>query len=396
MPLYRYQAMNAEGRLVTGEYSSDSIASVRSHLLASNLFPEKISRSLNWLPRKSSWHTERRLFIHSFELLLDSGVDAVEALEISSRKITNRQLRQSLNDIITSVRNGQSLADAFFAHVEKFGDQWIAALKAGEASGDLKESVHLYRQLNERLHDIKQKVSAALTYPMILIGMIVFVLTVLLTVVVPRLSAGYSSLGGELPQLTQWVLFASNSFPYFAGGLVLLFVLGHQAIRHFVSRTKVARIKRQLLETIPLVGKVFVEFRTVNVSATLSMLLRAGHSLHDALKLLAVNESDPDLAMRLRQAAASIEKGHGVVQTLTALDLLPDTGLQLMEAGEQTGELGQTLKKISSFYLGLLDLSVGRFVAILEPILMLFIGLVIGVVVIAVYLPIFSMTQVIG
>lgn len=396
MPLYRYRAMTAEGRVVTGEYSSESIATVRQYLLASDLFPEKISRTLTLVPRKSGWQTERLLFIHSFELLLGSGIDTVDALEIGASKVKNRHLRQSLDDIVISVRNGRSLVEAFFAHVRNFGDQWIAALKAGEASGNLKESVRLYRQLNERLYEIKRKVSAALTYPLILVGMIVVVLAVLLTVVVPRLSEGYNSLGGELPQLTQWVLFASESFPYLAGGLILLVALGPLTIRRLVAGTTLARLKRSLLEVVPLLGKVCIEFRTVNVSATLSMLLLAGHSVHDALKLLAVAEADQDLAARLRNAALSIEEGHGVVQSVGALELLPDTALQLLEAGERTGELGLTLEKISRFYLGQLDVSVGRFVNILEPILMVFIGFVIGLVVIAVYLPIFSMTQVIG
>ncbi|MGF2734646.1 type II secretion system F family protein [Marinobacter sp. DUT-1] len=396
MPLYRYRAITAEGRVVTGEYAGDDVASVRRYLLSANLFPEKVSRALNLLPQRSGLRTGRLLFIHSFELLLASGLDTVDALAVATSKVKNRALKQSLEDVVASVRNGRSLADAFNDHVRVFGHQWIAALKAGEASGNLKESVHLYRQLNERLDEISRKVSAAMTYPLILVAMIVVVLAVLLTVVVPRLSEGYHSLGGELPALTRWVLFASESFPYLAGGLLLLFVLGRQAFKYTMAATTRAGYKRRLLDSIPLMGKVRIEFRTVNVAATLSMLMLAGHSLHEALKLIAVTETDPDLVSRLRSAAVSAEEGHGVVSSLQANDLLPDTALQLLEAGERTGELGRTLEQVSRFYLGSLDLSVGRFVSVLEPILMLVIGLVIGVVVIAVYLPIFSMTQVIG
>lgn len=396
MPLYRYRAITAEGRVVTGEYAGDDVATVRRYLLAANLFPEKISRALNLLPQRSGLRTGRLLFIHSFELLLASGLDTVDALAVAASKVKNRTLKQSLEDVVASVRNGRSLADAFNDHVRVFGHQWIAALKAGEASGNLEESVHLYRGLNERLDEISRKVSAAMTYPLILVAMIGVVLAVLLTVVVPRLSEGYHSLGGELPALTRWVLFASESFPYLAGGLLFLFVLGRQVFRYAMAVTTRARCKRRVLDHLPMIGRVRIEFRTVNVAATLSMLLLAGHSLHDALKLMAVTETDPDLASRLRNAASSVEEGHGVVPSLQASDLLPDTALQLLEAGDRTGQLGRTLEQVSRFYLGSLDLSVGRFVSVLEPILMLVIGLVIGIVVIAVYLPIFSMTQVIG
>lgn len=381
---------------MTGEHSSDSVASVRQYLLSSNLFPEKISRGFGSISRKSCGQTERLLFVHSFELLLSSGLDAFDALSIATGKVRSGSLRQSLDDVVDSVRRGRSLSESFADHVRIFGHQWVAALKSGEVSGKLEESVHLYRELNERLNEIGRRVSAAMTYPLILVAMIVVVLAVLLTVVVPRLSEGYHSLGGELPRLTQWVLFASESFPYLAGGLLLSALVLHLLLRRLVAEATLARLKRRLLEAVPLAGRVRVEFRTVNVSATLGMLLLAGHSLPDALKLMAGTETDADLAERLRSSALSIENGHGIARTMGTFDLLPETAIQLLEAGERTGELGQTLKKASRFYLGLLDLSVSRFVNILEPILMLFIGLIIGLVVIAVYLPIFSMTQVIG
>lgn len=394
MPLYRYRAMSTEGRTVIGVYAGDNSAAVRDHLLSRDLYPQKVSRQFRLLPRGAS-QSQLLAFFQSFELLLNSGLGAVESLNLAIGKVIDPPLRQQLDAVLHAVRSGQSLGDAFSTEQGYFESHWIAALRAGEASGRLAESVRMYCRHRERLEDVKRKASAAITYPLILIAMIAVVLAVLMTFVVPRLSDGYRSLGSDLPTLTQWVVAASESFPFLvAGGLVVGFMAVISARQLLTAQTR-ARVRRNLLDRVPLLGRIRTEMRVVNIAATLSMLVDAGHSLQRSLRLMAGTEQDADLAARLQLAAAAIERGENPSAILAAQQLFPEFAMQLIEAGERSG-LEVALQRVAGFYIGHLDMSVQRFVSVIEPALMLLIGLIIGVVVVAVYMPIFSMTQVLG
>lgn len=392
VPVYRYQAVNAQGRPVAGEISADDAASARQLLVDQSLLPKRVARKLSF---ESRWGVDSQLllFVQSLHALLQAGLDIVEALGIACSRVQHGALRRSLDAVHSAIQAGHAPSEAFARDLSLYGPLWIAALKAGEASGDMPRAVGAYGDHLERMLALRRKAVGAVLYPLLLIAMIVVVVVVLLVVVVPRLTEGYESLGSELPVITQALVAFSKAVPWVLTGLLLAAGGVSFWMKQSLTPEQRAGWVDRTLARVPVLGNIRSEARTVSHGATLSLLVSAGNPVHLALQLMAATETNADLKSRLYRAGQAIEKGQGITATFSDFGLFPDSAMQMLEAGERSGNFEKMLERVSAFYKGSLDVSIQRFATLAEPVLMLVIGLVIGLVVLAVYMPIFSMTQ---
>lgn len=391
MSVYRYRAINAQGRLVAGEILAATPGEARERLVAQSLLPRQVSRKL--FAARSGGSAELLLFTQSLHTLLQTGSEFLPALTIAHQRMKAGPLAESVGRAMTDIRAGHQPSQAFSRDVHLFGPLWIAALKAGEASGELAQAIGAFEEHLDRSLTLKRKTVSALTYPILVMSLIVVVVGVLVTVVVPKLTAGYASMGTELPLATRLLMGISLATPWLALLVVMLVALATLVYRFRLSALQRARMKNRILSRLPLLGAIRSDMLTVNFTATLALLLKSGLPVHDSLAQMARMESDADLKQRYQSASAVVEKGNGVTESFSRFALLPESALQMLEAGEHSGELQTILQRISAFYKGSLDVAIQRFSTLAEPVLMLVIGVVVGFVMVAVYLPIFSMSQ---
>lgn len=395
MPIYKYRAVNTQGASVAGEVVAKDIESARLSLQGQGLLVQRVARQ--WLSQGSGQRQAQwLLFIQSFEALLQAGLEAVEAMDIAGRRVSAPWLRSALIRAQGLIRSGKSLSDAFSADAPLYGSLWVAALRAGEASGRLPEAVTAYEDHLARMAELRRKILSALTYPALLTVMMLIVVMAIMIFVIPRLTAGFASLGSELPLLTRTLVSVSHNLPW-----VVLVVLGLTLFTRTVWHRLVSPINRadqqdRLIARIPLVGALREELRTVNTATTLSLLISAGNAFPAALRMMADTERNASLAFRLGASAEAISTGQSVTGAFTRYNILPEAAMQILEAGDRSGQLGVMLDRIARYYRSHLDISLQRFVSLSEPLLMLVMGLVIGLVVVAVYLPVFAMTQVLS
>lgn len=392
MPVYRYRAVNAQGRAVAGEISADNAGAAREALSRQSLLARSVTRKPRF-GHHSRTDTRILIFSQSLHALLEAGLDFLEAMEIARDRLPSGDVRHAVDEALQELHRGQPPSRAFEGQGSLFGPMWIAALEAGEASGRIADSIGAYVENLDRMIELKRKATGALVYPSLLMIMVFGVVVVLTTVVVPRLSAGYDSLGTELPLLTRAIVGLSDWAPWLlAAGLVLSSGAYVWVNRRWSEERRAALVERAL-SSVPMVGIILLEMRAVTFSATLSMLLSAGHSAHGAVKLLAGTERNAAIRKRLTAASESLERGLPLTHALLDQRLFPESAIQIIEAGEKGGNLSRVLDRVASFYRKSLDASMSRFVALIEPALMLVVGIVIGLVVVSVYLPVFSMTQ---
>lgn len=393
VPIYRYRAVTAQGSEVTGEVVASGQAAARAQLSEQSLLLRRLSRRFSMAILEDRV-TPMLFFVQAFQSLLAAGLEVVEALEISTRRLRSGVLRHSLEQVLEDVRAGHALADAFARHARLHDSLWLATLRAGQASGRLSAAVAGYEQHLTRTLELRRKVMGTLAYPLILAVMVTLVLGVLVMVVIPKLQAGYASLGGELPLLTQILMTCTEVAPWLALFLAGAGICGWWWVRKRLAKIDQWRLYSRVIHRVPFLGTVQREIQTINLTGTLGLLLAAAFPVHRALEFVAEGEPNLDLAHRLRSAGVDVAAGKSVTEALARERLLPDSALQLLEIGERSGQLQAMLEKIAGFYKGELEASIQRFVTVAQPLLMLVIGLVIGLVVVAVYLPIFSLTQV--
>lgn len=395
MPIYTYRAVNAQGSSVAGEIVANDVEAARLSLQGRGLLAQRVARQ--WLSQGSGQRQAQwLLFIQSFQALLQAGLEAVEAMDIAGRRVSAPWLKSALVRAQDLVRSGKSLSDAFSADAPLYGSLWVAALRAGEASGRLPEAVTAYEEHLARMAELRRKILSALTYPALLTVMMLVVVMAIMIFVIPRLTAGFASLGSELPLLTRALVSVSHNLPW-----VVLVVLGLVLAARMVWRRLVSPVHRaeqldRCMAAMPLVGGLREELRTVNIATTLSLLISAGNAFPVALRMMADTERNASLAFRLGASADAISSGQSVTSAFTRYNILPEAAMQILEAGDRSGQLGVMLDRIARYYRSHLDISLQRFVSLSEPLLMLVMGLVIGLVVVAVYLPVFAMTQVLA
>jgi type IV pilus assembly protein PilC len=401
---FRCRLGTPSGEIVEGVYVAQSEAHLRReledkglHVLALRprggvgLAGVSIGQRKPKVPRH-----EFLVFNQELATLLKAGMPLVQSLDILRVRLANPVFKAVLDDVYEKVRSGTALSEAFQGHGELFPSVYTASLLAGERAGNLDAVLRRFVAYTKVVDTVRTKTISALVYPAILIGLAVVLIGVIAIKVVPAFSEFYATFNAQLPLSTRMIVAVSN----FVRGNVLFIFLGMLgAVAGFYAWVKQpgqgARFDRALLR-MPIVGAAVHKFSTSQLARTLATLLGGGIPLVNALEISSRSTGNRHMGREMSLVAQRVREGQGFAATLLERKVVPDVAIKMIEVGESTGALQEMLNSLADFYDEEIETAVSRFVTVIEPALLIVMGIVIAVIVLALYLPLFELTAVIG
>ena len=330
------------------------------------------------------------LFSQELLALLEAGLNLVEAIETLAEKEEGSQIKQTLDALLQALYQGQTFSSALEMQPAIFPILYIATVRASEKTGDLPEALSRYVSYEQQLGLVRKKIVSSSIYPILLMAVGSLVILFLLGFVVPKFSRIYEGTGGNLPFLSQvllaWGLFLESHGKELLIAVVLLLA----GLAFGLSQAPVRRSIVQLIWRIPALGKRLRIFQLARFYRTLGMLLKGGTSIIVALESVA-GLLDVVLQAKMKQASLAIQEGQTISVAMEQAGLTTPIALRMLRVGERGGRIGDMMERIAAFYDEELARWIDWFTKLFEPILMLFIGLVIGVVVLLLYMPIFEL-----
>jgi type IV pilus assembly protein PilC len=317
----------------------------------------------------------------------------VQSLDILRRRATNPIFKTVLDDVNERVRAGNSLSEAFEAHGAMFPGVYTASLLAGEKSGNLEQVIRRYVSYVKIVANVKRKTLSALVYPAILLVLSLVVVSIIMLRVVPAFGEFYAQFGQELPFSTRMIVamssFASSYFVAILIGLVLLGV----GIWQWLQRPGERERFDQLILRLPGLGGIARKFATSQAARTLATLLGGGIPLVNAIDVSARSIRNQYMARELRTAAQQVREGRALALAMSDSGAFPDVAIKMVEVGESTGALQEMLNSLADFYDEEIETNLGRFVTLVEPILLIVMGMVIAGLLLSLYMPLFNLSN---
>jgi len=406
MPIFEYMAKTGEGKTLQGEIlaatSREAIQLLRGQDVMVTRLKEKVDRVLDLGRWSQSWSTRRVtnkdlvVFTHQLATLIRAGVPLLECLDILSSEAENPTLKQIIDRIREAVERGMLLAQAMSVFPDLFHEFYRSMVEVGETTGRLDESLAQLAIYLEKQAQLRSKILSALAYPGLLVTVAITVLVFLLIWVVPLFSGLFQEMGESLPWLTQMVIQVADSIRthlLVVAGILGGTVFGVKWMLHDGSGRKVID---GLILRIPFLGSVFRKAAIVRFARTLGFLIRRGVSLLPAMDVAGTVMGNRVLAKSLKNSAAEVQDGKPLSETLRTSGEFPPLLTQMIKVGESTGSLDDMLDKVADLFEQEVDRSVATFTSVLEPLVILVVGSGIALVVVAMYLPIFSIGSVIG
>lgn len=410
MPRFEYRAKNLDGQTVHGEVmaatSSEALQLLRRQDVLVTGLQEKAERVFNLSGHLTSWsprwnwrgvsNKELVVFTHQLATLIRAGVPLLECLDILSSEAENPALQQVVKHIREDVEGGALLAHALKRNPTVFNEFYRSMVEVGEMTGRLDESLTQLAVYLDKQAQLRAKIFSGLAYPALLLAVALIVLVFLLIWVVPLFSGLFQDMGESLPWLTQVVIDLAEGvrdhfflLAAFGGSLVM-------GIRWFLKNPKSRQAIDGWLLGVPLFGSVIQKAATVRFSRTLGFLVRRGVPLLSALGVAGTVTGNKIFEQSIKLAAIAIQNGRPLSETLRAGQVFPTMVPQMIKVGESTGSMDVMLEKIADLFEQEVDRTVATLTSVLEPFIILVVGCGIALVVVAMYLPIFSIGSVIG
>ena len=339
------------------------------------------------------------VFTRQFGTMINAGLPLVQCLEILSTQSENKVLRETVGEVKTQVEAGSTFSDALRRHPKVFDDLYVNLVHAGEVGGLLDTILTRLAQYIEKAMKLKGQIKSAMIYPASIMGVAVIVITVLMIFVIPIFAKMFMDLSGGkvgLPGPTQLVIDISNfirDYWYIIFGAIAGLVIG---IKKYYATVQGRMVIDRLLLKTPVVGDLIRKASVAKFSRTLGTLLASGVPLLDGMTICAKTSGNKVIEQTLINARVSISGGKTIADPLAASGVFPKMVTHMIAVGESTGALDAMLGKIADFYEDEVDQAVASLTSLLEPAMMVFLGTVIGFIVVAMYLPIFKMAAVIG
>ena len=400
---YKVRLGTPSGEVMEGVYVADSEARLRRDFEEKGLYVLAIQQAgrralggihLPAVPaRRKVSSREFLVFNQELATLLKAGMPLVQSLDILRQRVTHPAFKAVLDDVYERVRSGSALSEAFEAHQSLFPGVYTASLLAGEKSGNLEQVLRRYVSYVKVVSTVRRKTISALVYPAILVALSIIVVAVIVVKVVPEFGNFYNQFGKELPASTRFIVALSNFVTsYF--GLMLIAGIGLAAAGWWWVKQpgQRRRVDRALLK-VPMLGSIVQKFSTSQGARTLATLLGGGIPLVNALEVTSRSLSNQYMASELMSAAQHVREGRSLAGTLQDSGSFPDVAIKMVEVGESTGALQEMLNSLADFYDEEIDTNLGRFVTIIEPALLVIMGVVIAGLLLSLYLPLFNLSS---
>jgi type IV pilus assembly protein PilC len=391
------------GEIVEGVYVADNEARLRREFEEKGLYVLAIQRagafglSSMGIQRRGRISTREFLvFNQELATLLKAGMPLVQSLEILRRRVNNPVFKSVMDDVHERVRSGSSLSEAFDAHGSMFSGVYTASLLAGEKSGSLEQVIRRYVAYVKVVSGVKRKTISALVYPAILLVLSCIVVAIIVLRVVPEFAAFYEGAAAQLPLSTRVLVSISNFAGAYLGLMVLTVVALVLLFWTWVKRpANRIRFDRWVL-SIPLLGSIAQRFATSQASRTLATLLGGGIPLVNAIDIASRSIQNQFMARELQSAAQQVREGRALSSAMNDSGVFPDVAIKMVEVGEQTGALQEMLNSLADFYDEEIDTNLSRFITIVEPALLVIMGIVIASLLLSLYMPLFNMSSALG
>jgi type IV pilus assembly protein PilC len=398
MAAYAYSAINAQGFLSDGEIHAPTLDVAREQLRIRGLLAEKLEE----LPSagedgartafKKIKPKSLQIFSRQFATMIEAGLSVVAALVILEEQTDDKYLAQIIAELRADVEGGLLLSQAMGRHPKIFTRLFVAMVESGEAAGILDQVLDRMAYQIERETKLKSRVKGAMMYPTMVLIFATLVLTGMLLFLVPFFSKVFLTLGGKLPTLTQWVVNASN---FIKADWYLILAFGIGTTFSFKRWRKTAHGRRnwdRFKLKLPMkIGDVVLKITMARFSRTFSTLVAAGVDIIKAIEITSQTSGNWVVESALIEAKQKVHEGVPISQPLVENDVFPPMVSQMIKVGEETGELDKMLGKIADFYEEEVDASIETLTSIIEPIMMIGVGLMVGVIIISMYLPMFKM-----
>jgi type IV pilus assembly protein PilC len=398
---FRCRLASPNGQVIQGVYSADSESRLRHELEEKGLFvlslqPKGVIGGFSFQLPQSQRIAEQQFLVFNQELatLLKAGMPLVQSLDLLKKRVESPVFRTVLDDVHEKVRSGTALSDAFAAHSDRFPRVYTASLLAGERSGNLDAVLRRYVEYAKIISTVKRKTRSALAYPAILIVLSLALVSVIVLKVVPAFADFYASFGAELPLITRIILAISA---FLRSQFLLVAVVLVVGVISFVVWVKQpgqqARFDRMILRT-PFIGPIAAKFATSQMARTLATLLGGGLPLVNALEIVAKSVGNQYMAGQIGIVNARVKEGESFAAALEARHVFPDVAVKMAEVGESTGALQDMLNTVADFYDEEIATNLERFVTLVEPTLLVVMGIVIAGLLLALYMPLFQLSSV--
>jgi type IV pilus assembly protein PilC len=336
------------------------------------------------------------IFTRQFSVMIDAGLPLVQCLEILGSQQENKAFKRALIQIRQDVESGSNLADAMRKHPKIFNDLFTNMVAAGEAGGILDTILQRLAQYIEKSVKLNSQVKSAMIYPVAVISIAVIVVTIILWKVIPVFAALFKGLGAELPLPTRVVIALSNFIADF-WWLVGIVIFGTVfALKRYHETYKGKRVLDNLILRMPILGMLMRKIAVARFCRTLSTLTASGVPILEGLSITARTAGNSIIEDAIMATRKSVEEGKTISEPLGDTDVFPTMVVQMIAVGEQTGALDTMLSKIADFYEDEVDNAVAGLMKLLEPVLIAFLGVAIGGIVIAMYMPMFTLIGQIG
>jgi len=404
MPVFQYVGKSLQGKSVSGEIEAENEKQAARELrkqavIATSLKKKAKSIDLKFpgLGKKKVTIRDIVIFTRQLSTMIDAGLPLVQSLEILCAQTENSTLAQSCREVKQSVEGGSSFGDALRKHPKIFDSLYVNMVDAGELGGILDTILNRLAIYIERAMNLKKKVKSAMVYPIVIVIVAVVIVAGLLIFVIPQFANLFTSFGGALPAPTRIVIAMSNFLAGWGGGGIFLFVaLISVSLRKFYQTEKGRLAIDSFMLKTPVFGILIRKVAVAKFARTLGTLISSGVPVLDAMDITAKTSGNKVIELALIEAKSSISEGKTMAEPLGQSKVFPPMVVQMITVGETTGALDNMLGKVADFYDDEVDVAVEALTSMLEPMLMVFLGVVVGFIVVAMYLPIFKLAAAIG
>ncbi|MFZ3047331.1 MAG: type II secretion system F family protein [Desulfatirhabdiaceae bacterium] len=401
MPIYQWTGKNRKGDVQKGEIDVASEQAVKAHLARQRIIPVKIKKkpkdllaNISFLQPKVG-EKDIILFTRQFSTMIDAGLPIVQCLDILHTQQENPTFKKMMKDIKETVESGSTLADSMKKYPNQFDDLFVNMIAAGEAGGILDTILRRLAGYIEKAARLKSKVKGAMTYPIVTLLIAVVVLTIIMVFVIPVFQKMFAEFGAQLPFFTQIVVNMSNfvkSNILYMIGAVIIFIF---AFKKFYKTEKGRVTVDHAVLMLPVFGLLIRKVSVAKFSRTMGTMLSSGVAILDALEIVAKTAGNKTIEHAVYKVRSSIAEGQTMADPLSESGVFPPMVCQMIAVGESTGALDTMLGKIADFYDEEVDQAVENLTALIEPFMLVFLGITIGGLVIAMYLPIFKIASVV-
>jgi general secretion pathway protein F len=407
MPVYEYIALNQAGKNVKGIIDADSLSAARQALRGSGVFPVEVKETSSELKETPSYLSsvytlfkrvkpgELSGVTRQLATLLGAGLTLVEALNALISQATNPLLKKIMSEIKESVNQGNSLAFSLSQHPKIFSQIYLNMVRAGEASGSLDLVLERLAEYSEHQEALRGRIRAALAYPVVMFVIGTIILFLLIAFIVPNITRVFSEMGQTLPLPTIALIVASNFLKSY--WWIVLSCLGVCVllVKKFTKSQKVMHIRDTIKLRMPVFGSINTKMAMARFGRTLGSLLQSGVPLLSGLQIVRNIVNNGLIAEAIDDAIVQIEEGESIAAPLSRSPWFPPIAVQMIAVGERSGELQNMLNKIAEIYERETESKVTALTSMLEPIMILAMGLAVGFIVVSILFPIFEMNQMI-